>query len=85
MFTKKSKNKNIQKKETKRKKNIQKKETKKTEISKRKKPRRQKYPKGKKPRQKFADTVSCPTALVAIITFLSPFCCSASQVSANHF
>ena len=74
MFTKKSKNKNIQKKETKRKKNIQKKETKKTEISKR-----------KKPRQKFADTVSCPTALVAIITFLSPFCCSASQVSANHF
>ena len=32
--------------------------------------------KRKKPRQKLADTVSCPTALVAIVTFLPPFCCS---------
>ena len=37
----------------------------------------QEYPKERKnPRQKLADTVSCPTALVAIVTFLPPFCCS---------
>ena len=37
----------------------------------------QEYPKERKnPRQKLADTVSCPTALVAIVTFLSPSCCS---------